>query len=111
MWTVHEAIGYHICYLTITVMTMHAQCFTVTGRACSCLRVPVQARHLQFGHCQFHITQPLQLSVGLLQVEHMTELMLKGGRDDTDQEGPSSKGNRRETWAPGLAGKPLDSHS
>ena len=44
---VHEAVGYHICCLTITVMTMHAQCFTVTGRACSRLRAPIQARHLQ----------------------------------------------------------------
>ena len=51
--------------------------------------------------------EPCDCSIGLLQVEHMTELMLKGGRDDTDQEGPSSKGNRRETWAPGLAGTAL----
>ena len=51
--------------------------------------------------------KPYNASIGPLQVEHMTELMLKGGRDDTDQEGPSSKGNRRETWAPGLAGEAL----
>lgn len=48
--------------------------------------------------------EALHMSISLLQVEHMTELMLKGGRDDTDQEAPS-KGNRRETWAPGLAGE------
>lgn len=49
--------------------------------------------------------EALHMSISLLQVEHMTELMLKGRRDDTDQEVPSSKGNRRETWAPGLAGE------
>ena len=51
--------------------------------------------------------KPCMCIIGLLQVEHMTELMLKRGRDDTDQEGAGSKGNRRETWAPGLAGEAL----
>lgn len=33
----------------------------------------------------------------------MTKLMLDGGRDDSEDK-ENRKGNRRETWAPGLAG-------
>ena len=38
-----------------------------------------------------------------LQVDHMTKLMLDGSRDESDDK-ENRKGNRRETWAPGLAG-------
>lgn len=33
----------------------------------------------------------------------MTKLMLDGGRDENEDK-ENRKGNRRETWAPGLAG-------
>ena len=49
-----------------------------------------------------HMQQDLS---ALLQVDHMTKLMLDGGRDENgDKE--NREENRRETWAPGLAGKP-----
>ncbi|KAA6426660.1 MAG: CENPE type kinesin [Trebouxia sp. A1-2] len=37
-------------------------------------------------------------------VDHMTKLMLEGNKDETDDK-ENRKGNRRETWAPGLAGQ------
>ena len=39
-----------------------------------------------------------------LQVDHMTKLMLEGGRDESEDKENHRKENRRETWAPGLAG-------
>ena len=36
----------------------------------------------------------------------MTKLMLDGGRDENEDK-ENRKGNRRETWAPGLAGTVL----
>ncbi len=42
-------------------------------------------------------------SACLMQVDHMTKLMLEGGRDESEDK-ENRKGNRRETWAPGLAG-------
>ena len=37
------------------------------------------------------------------QVDHMTKLMLDGGREEPEDK-ENRKENRRETWAPGLAG-------
>ena len=39
-----------------------------------------------------------------VQVDHMTKLMLEGGRDESEDKENHRKENRRETWAPGLAG-------
>lgn len=40
----------------------------------------------------------------------MTKLMLDGGRDENEDK-ENRKGNRRETWAPGLAGNsPVHPH-
>lgn len=38
-----------------------------------------------------------------VQVDHMTKLMLDGGREESEDK-ENRKENRRETWAPGLAG-------
>lgn len=43
-----------------------------------------------------------------LQVDHMTKLMLDGGREEPEDK-ENRKENRRETWAPGLAGDALPS--
>lgn len=36
----------------------------------------------------------------------MTKLMLDGGREENEDK-ENRKGNRRETWAPGLAGESI----
>ncbi len=51
-------------------------------------------------HC---LVVPSALTHTFLQVDHMTKLMLEGNKDESDDK-ENRKGNRRETWAPGLAG-------
>ena len=48
----------------------------------------------------------MQIRLSGVQVDHMTKLMLKGDRDESEDK-ENRKGNRRETWAPGLAGAQL----